>query len=77
MRAIVATPLLVGGARLTRTPIRPRGPAFVAAGLCMAAYQVCYLSAAPLAGVAVTALLAICSAPVLITLLARLVLGEP
>ncbi|HEX4215916.1 MAG TPA: EamA family transporter [Candidatus Dormibacteraeota bacterium] len=79
MRAVVAAPLLAGGARLTRTRtrIRPRRPAFLAAGLCMAAYQVCFFSAVPLAGVAATALLAICSAPVLVTLLARLLLGEP
>jgi DME family drug/metabolite transporter len=45
-------------------------------GLSMAAYQVCYFRAVTLAGVAVTALLAICSAPVMIALLAALLLRE-
>lgn len=67
MRAVVVAPLLLGGARLTRTPIRPRGRAFLAAGPWMATYQVCYFSAVPLAAVA--ALLAIRSDPVLVTLL--------
>lgn len=42
----------------------------------MAAYQVCYFWAVTLTGVAVTALLAICSAPLIIALLAALCLGE-
>ena len=42
----------------------------------MAAYQVCFFRAVPLAGVAATALLAICSAPLLIAVLAALLLGE-
>lgn len=45
-------------------------------GLTMAAYQVCYFRAVALAGVATTALLAICSAPTIIALLARVALGE-
>jgi DME family drug/metabolite transporter len=42
----------------------------------MAAYQVCFFSAVPRAGVAATALLAICSAPLMIAVLASLFLGE-
>lgn len=42
----------------------------------MATYQVCYFSAVPLTGVAVTALLAICSSPLMIAALAALCLGE-
>jgi DME family drug/metabolite transporter len=42
----------------------------------MAAYQVCYFRAVTLSGVAVTALLAICSAPLIIALLAAVLLGE-
>jgi DME family drug/metabolite transporter len=42
----------------------------------MAAYQVCYFRAVTLAGVAPAALLAICSAPLVIAMLAALFLGE-
>jgi len=45
-------------------------------GLAMAAYQVCDFRAVTLTGVAVTALLAICSAPLLIAILAALLLNE-
>jgi DME family drug/metabolite transporter len=74
---LVAAPLLTAGARLTGASMRPSSPAFVVAGLCMAGYQLCYFSAVPLAGVGATALLAICSAPILIAVIARLVLHEP
>jgi DME family drug/metabolite transporter len=74
---LVAAPLLTVGARLTGASLRPTNPAFLVAGLCMAAYQVCYFSAVPLAGVGATALLAICSAPILIAVIARVVLREP
>ncbi len=50
--------------------------AYTLLGLAMAAYQVCYFRAVTLTGVTVTALLAICSAPLLIALLAWLTLGE-
>jgi DME family drug/metabolite transporter len=43
----------------------------------MAAFQAAYFTAVTLAGIAVTALVAICSAPVLIAGLAALRLGEP
>jgi DME family drug/metabolite transporter len=51
-------------------------PLCVALGLAMAAYQVCYFRAVTLVGVAPAALLAICSAPLLIAVLATLFLGE-
>ena len=76
IRMLVAAPLLTAGARLTGASLRPSGPAFVVAGLSMAAYQLCFFSAVPRAGVATTALLAICSAPILISVLARIFLQE-
>ena len=45
-------------------------------GAAMAAYQVCYFWAVPRTGVALTALLAICSAPIMITFGAVLFLHE-
>lgn len=51
-------------------------PSYAVLGLAMAAYQVCYFRAVTLSGVAVTALLAICSAPLLIAVLAALFLRE-
>jgi DME family drug/metabolite transporter len=76
IRMGVAAPLLLaalasGGGRPKRA-----GWAFIPAGLCMAGYQVCYFSAVPLAGVATTALLAICSAPIFVAVLAYFALGE-
>ncbi len=77
IRMLVAAPLLATGAAVTGASLRPSSPAFLVAGLCMAGYQVCYFSAVPLAGVGATALLAICSAPILITVMARVFLHEP
>lgn len=74
-RLAVAAPLLVMGA-VGRAPFRPRGWELLPAGLCIGAYQLLYFSAVPRTGVAATALLTICSAPVLVALLARVVLGE-
>jgi DME family drug/metabolite transporter len=54
---------------------RTLGPLLVS-GLAMAGYQVCYFTAVTLTGVAATALLAICSAPIMIAVLAAAVLGE-
>ena len=48
----------------------------VAAGLCNAAFQGAYFTSVTLAGIAVTALVAICSAPILIAVLAGVLLGE-
>src|SRR5262245_26965472 len=84
-RMAVAAPCLVLLAVLpparTRAPRPERWTArdvvgAVALGAAMAAYQVCYFSAIPRTGVAVTALLAICSAPLCIALLAAAFLGE-
>ena len=46
-------------------------------GLMMALYQVCYFAAIPLLGVSTTAIITICSAPVLVALLAAQFLKEP
>lgn len=80
VRMAVAAPCLLVAARLVEGPWRLRGRkerlACLAMGACMAAYQVCYFRAVTLTGVAVTALLAICSAPLMIAGLATLFLGE-
>lgn len=45
-------------------------------GGCMAVYQATYFTAVVMTGIAVTALLAICSAPLMIAALATVMLGE-
>jgi len=86
-RLAIAAPCLVlaaaGAARLgARHPTRRAWPSLrdlplcAALGLAMAAYQVCYFRAVTLVGVAAAALLAICSAPLLIAVLAARLLGE-
>jgi len=86
-RLAVAAPVLVlaaagvgrFGARHARRspwPSLTDLPLCCALGLAMAAYQVCYFRAVTLVGVAAAALLAICSAPLLIAVLAALFLGE-
>jgi DME family drug/metabolite transporter len=62
----------LGGARVGRGDLLP----CVAMGLCMAVFQAGYFSAVVLVGIALTALIAICSAPLGIVVLARLVLHE-
>lgn len=74
-RMLVAGLLLLAAAWLAHQPVKV-GRTSLLAGVCIAAYQIGYFSAVPLAGVAPTALLAICSAPLLIALLGRLLLGE-
>ena len=54
---------------------RDLGPLLLT-GLAMAGYQACYFWAVTLTGVAVAALLAICSAPIMIAILAATFLGE-
>jgi DME family drug/metabolite transporter len=58
----------------------PLGPnrlgAVLILGACMAAFQITYFTAVTLAGIGITALVAICSAPVMIAALAVLVLRE-
>jgi DME family drug/metabolite transporter len=76
LRMAIAGPVLLGALLASRTAWKVDGRAVALAGVCMAAYQLCYFSAVPLAGVAVTALLAICSAPILVACLARLALNE-
>jgi DME family drug/metabolite transporter len=86
-RLAVAAPVLllvaglaarVGALRSPRRawPARADLPLCAALGLAMAAYQVCFFRAVTLIGVAAAALLAICTAPLLIAVLAALTLGE-
>ncbi|HKW94780.1 MAG TPA: EamA family transporter [Methylomirabilota bacterium] len=86
-RLAIAAPFLglaaVWAARLgPRDPERRPWPAVAdlplcaTLGLAMAAYQVCFFRAVTLIGVAAAALLAICSAPLIIAILAALFLGE-
>jgi drug/metabolite transporter, DME family len=86
-RLAVAAPALVLAALLAgpaapRDPARRRWPSSrdlalcAALGLAMAAYQLCFFHAVTVIGVAAAALLAICSAPLLIAILAALFLGE-
>lgn len=77
MRLAVAAPILLGIARLREGAVRVPAPrAALLAGLCMSAYQVCYFLAVPRSGVALTALVAICSAPLMIAVMAAVGLGE-
>jgi len=87
-----ASPLLVGTARLWVAAIllllaasMTSGPIAVAAddrwrciamGACMAVYQAAYFTAVTLSGIAIAALVAICSAPLVIATLAPWLLGE-
>ncbi|MBT9315969.1 DMT family transporter [Leptothoe spongobia] len=48
----------------------------IAMGLCMAGYQVFYFAAVPYVGVAMTAMVSVCSSPLIIALLAIAFLGE-
>jgi DME family drug/metabolite transporter len=86
-RLAIAAPVLVLAAALTARPGGPDAarrpwpsptdlPLCAALGLAMAAYQLCFFRAVTLVGVAAAALLAICSAPLLIAILAALFLGE-
>jgi DME family drug/metabolite transporter len=87
-----ATPLVIGAVRMLVAAVllwavaRALGGAHrvapadrwrcVAAGICTAGFQAAYFTSVTLAGIAITALVAICSAPILIAALAALVLGE-
>lgn len=72
------------GSKAGHDSSRPRGHRhngrdlvrWVLAGACMAAYQAAYFTAVTLAGIAVAALVAICSAPLVIAALAPPTLGE-
>jgi len=82
-RMAVAAPCLLLAIALAKSPARaprnwrPRDWTKAALlGAAMAAYQLCYFWAVPRTGVALTALFAICSAPILITAGAALWLKE-
>lgn len=79
-RLWVAALVLVPAAGLRRDALRV-GPSALAAalgmGAAMAAYQAFYFTAVTMAGIALAALVAICSAPLMIAALAALFLGEP
>jgi drug/metabolite transporter, DME family len=91
VRDTAMSPLVIGVARLAVAAVvlgalaRVRGRVAIARadivpciamGACMAVFQAGYFSAVVLVGVALTALIAICSAPLMIAVLARLALGE-
>ncbi len=69
---VVAARVLTGSISVARRDLRRT----IAMGGCMATFQAAYFTAVPLTGIAVAALIAICSAPLAITVLAVLRLGE-
>ena len=78
-RMLVAAVLLLAAARLMTGAVRAApgdGWRCLTLGACMAAFQVTYFTAVTRAGIAVTALVAICSAPIMIAALAAALLGE-
>ncbi|MGH2740824.1 MAG: DMT family transporter [Actinomycetota bacterium] len=79
MRVAVAAPVLVVVAQSLGRPW-PRwrlcAPVALVAGICMAGFQIGYFSAVTRVGVALTALIAICSAPIMIAVLSVIFLGE-
>ena len=92
VRDAAASPLVVGVARLAIAAVvlaalaRSQGRVLVARadvvpcvvmGACMAVFQAGFFTATVMIGIALTALIAICSAPLVITVLARVFLAEP
>jgi drug/metabolite transporter, DME family len=79
-RVAIAAPCLLLAARglagPLRLPPRPTWWRIVAAGLAMGGYQVCYFWGVARTSVAVGSLVAICSAPLMIVLLAVPILNE-
>jgi DME family drug/metabolite transporter len=78
-RMLIAAPLLVAAARWSARSFSIARTArwrCVAMGVCMAVFQLTYFTAVPRVGIAVAALIAICGAPLLITVLAAATLGE-
>lgn len=77
-RMVIAAALLLPAARLAAplTIARADLGRCLLMGACMAAFQAAYFTAVVIAGIAVTALVAICSAPLMIAALAAVVLGE-
>jgi len=80
LRVAIAAPFLWFAARWLAGPIRigSRGDwkRFLVAGVAMGVYQPLYFWGVAMTSVAVGSLIAICSAPLLITLLAAMFLGE-
>jgi DME family drug/metabolite transporter len=79
VRVWLAAALLVAGAWWTTRALamaRRDVAHCIAMGACMAAFQAAYFSAVIMTGVAVAALIAICSAPIMIAALAAAFLGE-
>src|SRR2546430_130523 len=78
-RMLTGAVLLLAAARLVEGAIRPApGEAWrcLALGACMALFQATYFTAVARVGIAGTALVAICSAPIMIAALATALLGE-
>jgi DME family drug/metabolite transporter len=79
VRMALAAVLLLAGARIAGGTVRVARrdrTRILAAGAAMAGFQAAYFTAVTLGGIAVTALVAISSAPILIALLAASLLGE-
>lgn len=80
VRLAIAAPFLLGAALVSTRDWRVSAAgdalALLTMGAAMAAYQVCYFWAVTLTGVAVAALLAICSSPPMIAALAAFFLRE-
>ncbi len=81
LRLAIATPVLLVacwrtcGRHAFRVPLRDL-PLMLLIGVTMALYQVCFLGAIPRIGVASTTLITLCTAPVIVALLAAALLGE-
>ncbi|HEY0605646.1 MAG TPA: EamA family transporter [Herpetosiphonaceae bacterium] len=81
LRLAIATPVLLVACWHTcgrhAFRISPRDlPLMLLIGVTMALYQVCFLGAIPRIGVASTTLITLCTAPVIVALLAAALLGE-
>jgi DME family drug/metabolite transporter len=79
VRMVIAAALLAGAARVlggTRGGSASDRWRCLAAGVCNAGFQAAYFTSVTVTGIAIAALIAICSAPVLIAVLAAMLLGE-
>jgi drug/metabolite transporter, DME family len=80
LRVAIAAPCLCLAARSLAGPIRlpgrGDGARVLVAGLAMGAFQACYFWGVAKTSVAIGSLIAICSAPLLITILAAILLDE-
>jgi DME family drug/metabolite transporter len=81
LRLLIATPALLVAcwqANLRLFPLPwPDFARMLGIGVTMALYQVCFLGAIPYIGVASTTLITLCTAPVIVALLAAVLLDEP